>query len=163
MTEHDEKAESEIDEQTGEDYVKWRKTFDISEQTETITKILQDDEALRTMHTKLVPQHVSYATFWSNYFWQLHLQETLTKKRLEIIRRMQKTKGTSDEHVPEKDKETAEESSSSPKASKAEGDEKTPTPEDQANAPAPAKSGASALADDDDDEEMGWGSDEDDA
>ena len=96
MAVHDENAESEIDEQTGEDYVQWRKTFDISEKTDVITGLLEQDEALRTMHTKLVPEKVPYATFWGNYFWQLHLQEALTKKRLSILRRMQKPQEASD-------------------------------------------------------------------
>ena len=165
MTVHDDKAESEIDEQTGEDYVQWRKTFDISAQTDTITKILQEDEALRAMHTKLVPQQVSYATFWGNYFWQLHLQEALTRKRLSILRRMQKTGQNEGEESPSA--ADAPESTEAPAAANEaaageSGEATTASAESKGEAaatPAERKSVSSVLAEDDD-EEMGWGSDD---
>ena len=161
MTVHDEKAESEIDEQTGEDYVQWRKTFDISAQTDSITKILQEDEALRAMHTKLVPQQVSYATFWGNYFWQLHLQEALTRKRLNILRRMQKT-GQNEGGQSAAAPESKEASAAKDEAAAGESGEAAATSTEskgEAAPPAERKSVSTVLADDDE-EEMGWGSDE---
>lgn len=149
---HDESATTEIDEQTGEDFVQWRRGFDLAGETDTITRLLAQDEALRAMHARLVPVRVPYATFWQNYFWQLHLQDVLTKKRLSILRRMQKT--SSESAHPQQEGSTD--------ASTTDADA----------APAPASTGAesstekkaqpaesSAVGDDDDDDEMGWGSD----
>lgn len=152
MAVHDESATTEIDEQTGEDFVQWRRGFDLAGETDTITRLLAQDEALRAMHARLVPVRVPYATFWQNYFWQLHLQDVLTKKRLSILRRMQKTpvesaypqqEGSADASTTDAD--------AAPAPASADAESST---EKKAQ---PAES--SAVADDDDDDEMGWGSD----
>ena len=152
---HDSKAEHEVDEQTGEDFVPWCKAFDLAAQTDTITHLLEEDESLRAMHAKLVPEHVSYATFWQNYFWQLHLQEALTRKRLSILRRMQKPSGEAG---------AAEGAAKDGSAhSEAGADQSQQQEEEHKGGEEEAASTArhSRLEDDDDEEEMGWGSDED--
>lgn len=149
MAVHDESATTEIDEQTGEDFVQWRRGFDLAGETDTITRLLAQDEALRAMHARLVPVRVPYATFWQNYFWQLHLQDFLTKKRLSILRRMQKTPADPQPGSNADASTTDADAAPAPASTDAESStEKKAQPVE-----------SSAVADDDDDDEMGWGSD----
>lgn len=158
---HDESAATEIDEQTGEDFVQWRRGFDLAGETDTITRLLAQDEALRAMHARLVPVHVAYATFWQNYFWQLHLQDVLTQKRLSILRRMQKTPDAA-AHPP--GSSAAPSTATGPAAPAAASSATAATSAEKDARPAEGGAGSGVEGgddknDDDDDDEMGWGSD----
>ena len=158
---HDESAAAEIDEQTGEDFVQWRRGFDLAGETDTITRLLAQDEALRAMHARLVPVRVPYATFWQNYFWQLHLQDVLTKKRLSILRRMQKA--PSDAPHPQPDASASSDASAAPSCgggdTAADPDAGAASSTEKDTRPVQDSAAVGGNEDDDDDDEMGWGSD----
>ena len=157
---HDESAASEVDEQTGEDFVQWRRGFDLEAETDTISRLLAQDEALRAMHARLVPVRVPYATFWQNYFWQLHLQDVLTKKRLSILRRMQKSPATAD--APSSSGAAAPASTDAqpaPDAAAASSADASTAPAPDAHPAEGAAPASAADGGDEDDDEMGWGSD----
>ncbi|KAK0629170.1 hypothetical protein B0T17DRAFT_491273 [Bombardia bombarda] len=70
----------------GSEYEAWSKDFDIDRKTEDISGDLIKYPELRTTMEKLVPDTVSYADFWTRYYFLRHGIETAEARRRDLLK-----------------------------------------------------------------------------
>ncbi|XP_011404601.1 PREDICTED: BSD domain-containing protein 1-like [Amphimedon queenslandica] len=76
-----------------DDYEKWKKGFDVSNIQEEISKLLVTSSSVRRLHSELVPSKVSYESFWSHYFYRIHLIEEVDERRAQLVARVHSSQG----------------------------------------------------------------------
>jgi hypothetical protein len=64
----------------------WQKEFDVEKKTDEIKRDLERYEQLRQAMEKLVPEEVSYALFWTRYYFLRHVVETEEARRRELLK-----------------------------------------------------------------------------
>jgi len=70
-----------------EDFETFCSTFKADQKTDEISQLLQSNEKMRALHSKLVPVVVSYHVFWSRYFYKMSKFEARERKRAELLKR----------------------------------------------------------------------------
>jgi len=70
-----------------EAYAEFVRTFDLLSVNDEISQLLTADDALRAMHTRVVPEVVPYGTFWKRFFFYRSLQKRKHERRQELIRK----------------------------------------------------------------------------
>ncbi|CAM9444203.1 unnamed protein product, partial [Sphacelaria rigidula] len=63
----------EVTESEADGYATFMKTFDVGSKTDEISTLLKEDAVVAAIHTRLVPEHVSYDDFWSRYFFRTEM------------------------------------------------------------------------------------------
>lgn len=70
----------------GEEWDKWKQSFDIDSKTEDIAHDLDRYEELRRAMEKLVPEKVEYKAFWLRYYFLRKAVEEEEKRRREVLK-----------------------------------------------------------------------------
>ncbi|KAF2149312.1 hypothetical protein K461DRAFT_212157, partial [Myriangium duriaei CBS 260.36] len=70
----------------GEEWEKWRETFDVEKETARIAGDLEKYEELRRAMERLVPEKVEYKDFWSRYYYLRMVVEEEEKRRKEVLK-----------------------------------------------------------------------------
>ena len=68
-------------------FEQWCGGFELLSYTQRIEALLRDTDTLRAMHSALVPDKVSYRTFWQRYFYHLEVLEQQERKRVALLRK----------------------------------------------------------------------------
>ena len=66
-------------------FAHWSKGFDLLEQTDRIDGLLKAKPMLKARHAALVPSAMAYGTFWTRYFYNLHVLHEREQK-LELLK-----------------------------------------------------------------------------
>ena len=66
----------------------WKKSFNVEQKTDAISKDLESHEELRRAMEKLVPEKVDYPSFWLRYYFLRHVIETEEQRRREMLKGM---------------------------------------------------------------------------
>ncbi|KAL2069711.1 hypothetical protein VTL71DRAFT_14390 [Oculimacula yallundae] len=69
-----------------EEYEPWKKTFNVDNKTEDISKDLENFTELRSSMEKLVPDTVAYGDFWTRYYFLRHSIETAEARRRDLLK-----------------------------------------------------------------------------
>jgi len=70
-----------------EAYQAFTKDFQIGARTEEISTLLNSNEKVREIHTKLVPATVSYKDFWERYFFKFNQLQQLEARRAALVKK----------------------------------------------------------------------------
>jgi len=70
----------------GEEWEKWKQSFDVEKNTERIAEDLDKYEELRRAMGRLVPEKVDYSSFWRRYYFLRTAIEEEEKKRKEVLK-----------------------------------------------------------------------------
>jgi len=64
----------------------WKKSFNVEQKTDAISKDLESHEELRRAMEKLVPEKADYPSFWCRYYFLRHVIETEEQRRREMLK-----------------------------------------------------------------------------
>lgn len=76
------------DDPQGEEWVKWKETFDVEKRTEDVAADLEKYQELRRAMEKLVPEKVEYGVFWMRYYFLRKAIEEDERRRKEVLKGM---------------------------------------------------------------------------
>ncbi|XP_008812007.1 BSD domain-containing protein C22A12.14c-like [Phoenix dactylifera] len=71
-----------------EDFEIWRTGFELAEKEEEIERLGYENGILKGVIEKLVPDVVDYETFWSRYFYRIHMLKQAEDAQARLIRRV---------------------------------------------------------------------------
>ncbi len=69
------------------DFDAWSEHFELRGEAGDVETLLEQREALRAMHARLVPDELSEESFWRRYFYARQALEAQEARRLELLRR----------------------------------------------------------------------------
>ncbi|XP_023514149.1 uncharacterized protein LOC111778505 [Cucurbita pepo subsp. pepo] len=70
-----------------DDYEKWKSQFVLSDRSEEIESLFEENGALDNIHKKVVPSVVDDETFWYRYFYKVHKLKQAEKVRVNLVKR----------------------------------------------------------------------------
>jgi len=70
-----------------DDFLIWKKEFNLQSKTDEISRILSEREKVRESHSKLVPVTVSYSDFWERYYYKLNKLQQEDERRAALVKR----------------------------------------------------------------------------
>jgi len=73
------------------EYSEWFQSFILEEKKEEVSLLMLDCKEVRSLYTKLVPDAVSHAKFWTRYFFKKHMQEKAEDRRAKLVQRAEKS------------------------------------------------------------------------
>ncbi|RMZ88206.1 hypothetical protein DV736_g4569, partial [Chaetothyriales sp. CBS 134916] len=77
----------DLDDDSSEAWIKWKKEFDVEQQTETIAKDLDKyPELRRTMEEVMKEQEVEYRDFWTRYYYLRMVVEEREERRKALLK-----------------------------------------------------------------------------
>ncbi|KAG1338445.1 BSD domain-containing protein C22A12.14c [Cocos nucifera] len=72
----------------GEDFKTWKIGFELAEKEEEIERLGYENEILKGVIEKLVPDVLDYETFWSRYFYKIHMLKQAEDAQARFMRRV---------------------------------------------------------------------------
>jgi len=80
-----------------EDFMSWKKEFNIQSKTDEISRILSDKEKVREAHSRLVPVAVSYSDFWERYYYKIFKLNQENERRAALVKRATNSANSDDD------------------------------------------------------------------